>query len=47
MFFYYLRVVKYKDMKRRETKNIGFAGCKKNPVAIFAPIRFAIDIVFL
>ena len=33
-------------MKRKETKNIGFAGCKKSPVAVFAPVCFGIDIVF-
>ena len=34
-------------MKRKETKNIVFAGCKKNPVAVFAPICFTIDVDFL
>ena len=34
-------------MKRKETKNIGFAGYKKNPVAVFAPVCFDIAINFV
>jgi hypothetical protein len=34
-------------MKRKEIKNIDFAGCKKNPVAVFAPVYCIIDIDFM
>ena len=34
-------------MKHGATKNIVFAGCKKSPVAVFAPICFAIEIDFV
>ena len=34
-------------MKHDATKNIVFAGCKKSPVAVFAPVCFGIDINFV
>ena len=34
-------------MKHGATKNIVFAGCKKAPVAVFAPVRIDIDIIFV
>ena len=47
LFFCIFALLKQMAMKRKETKNIGFAGYKKNPVAVFAPVCFGIDIVFL
>ena len=46
-YFLYLRVVKQKAMKHGAYKNNDFAGCKKNPVAVFAPICFTVDVDFL
>ena len=34
-------------MKHGAYKNNDFAGCKKNPVAVFAPVCCTIDIDFL
>ena len=34
-------------MKHGVNKNIVIAGCKKSPVAVFAPISFGIDINFV
>ena len=34
-------------MKHGATKNIVIAGCEKSPVAVFAPVCFDIDIIFV
>ena len=34
-------------MKHGAIKNIVIAGCKKSPVAVFAPVCFGIDINFV
>lgn len=47
IIFYYLRAVKQKAMKRSIIKNIVFAGCKKTPVAVLAPVCYGIDINFV
>ena len=38
---------KQKAMKHGATKNIVIAGCEKSPVAVFAPVCFDIDIIFV
>ncbi len=47
IIFYYLRAVKQKAMKRGIIKNIVFAGCKKTPVTVLAPVCYGIDINFV
>ena len=47
VFFLYLRGVKLTVMKHGAYKYRDFAGCKKNPVAVFAPVCFTIGIDFL
>ena len=34
-------------MKDRVNKSIDFAGCKKSPVAVLAPVYYGIDINFV
>jgi hypothetical protein len=34
-------------MKHSAFKNFVFAGCEKNPVAVFTPVCFDIDMYFL
>jgi hypothetical protein len=47
IIFYYLRGVKQFAMKYGVHKNIGIAGCEKNPVAVSAPVYFIVDVNFL
>lgn len=47
-YFLYLRTVKkQKAMKHGAIKNIVVAGCKKSPVAVFAPVCCTNDIYFM
>lgn len=34
-------------MKRKNAKNIGYAGCKMNPVMPFIPVCFAVKFNFV
>ena len=47
ILFSYLRGVKDVIMKHGEIISNGFAGCKKSPVAPFAPVCFVVDINFM